>query len=300
VVIEAEDYDAWGVAMTGRSYLSGVGAKEGYTGKERDAETGLDYFGARYYLGAIGRWGGVDALTDQYPSWSPYTYVLNSPLRLVDPDGREVVIKYEEDGEEKTYKYAPGTSYDGDNEFVKTVISYLNEVSTTEVTAFIINELVGSKNTFTIVSDVNSFFTPDNTRHANIGGFVTGSGGTLHFDMSGKPLFGANGRLDEPRPDSDLLHELSHALDANRGLNDNREINSEGVLYDATSSSGVHQSHQGFLRVAEWSATYRENQYRQERGYPLRGYYISTNRGVPMPPLMLRNGQPFIPTIRSN
>jgi RHS repeat-associated protein len=87
VVIEAEDYDAWGVAMTGRSYLSGVGAKEGYTGKERDAETGLDYFGARYYLGAIGRWGGVDALTDQYPSWSPYTYVLNSPLRLVDPDG---------------------------------------------------------------------------------------------------------------------------------------------------------------------------------------------------------------------
>jgi hypothetical protein len=29
----------------------------------------------------------VDALTDQYPSWSPYTYVLNSPLRLVDPTG---------------------------------------------------------------------------------------------------------------------------------------------------------------------------------------------------------------------
>jgi RHS repeat-associated protein len=86
-VIEAKDYDAWGVAMTGRSYLSGVGAKEGYTGKERDAETGLDYFGARYYLGAIGRWGAVDALSDQYPSWSPYTYVLNSPLRLVDPDG---------------------------------------------------------------------------------------------------------------------------------------------------------------------------------------------------------------------
>jgi RHS repeat-associated protein len=86
-LIEAEDYDAWGVLMAGRSYLSGVGAKEGYTGKERDAETGLDYFGARYYLGAIGRWGGVDALTDQYPSWSPYTYVLNSPLRLVDPRG---------------------------------------------------------------------------------------------------------------------------------------------------------------------------------------------------------------------
>jgi RHS repeat-associated protein len=91
-LIEAEDYDAWGVAMTGRSYLSGVGAKEGYTGKERDAETGLDYFGARYYLAAIGRWGAVDALTDRYPGWSPYTYVLNSPLRLVDPRGLDVII----------------------------------------------------------------------------------------------------------------------------------------------------------------------------------------------------------------
>jgi RHS repeat-associated protein len=87
VVIEAEDYDAWGVAMTGRSYLSGVGAKEGYTGKERDAETGLDYFGARYYLSAIGRWGAVDALSEKYPELSPYNYVANNPLLYIDING---------------------------------------------------------------------------------------------------------------------------------------------------------------------------------------------------------------------
>jgi RHS repeat-associated protein len=86
-VVQAQDYDGWGVALPTRSYVSGVGVQEGYTGKERDAETGLDSFGARYYLSAIGRWAAVDPLAEVYPAWSPYTYVLDSPLRLVDPDG---------------------------------------------------------------------------------------------------------------------------------------------------------------------------------------------------------------------
>ena len=67
----------------------GTSAKEGYTGKERDAETGLDYFGARYYMPEIGRWMSVDPLADKYPAWSPYNYVLNNPLVLIDPTGME-------------------------------------------------------------------------------------------------------------------------------------------------------------------------------------------------------------------
>jgi RHS repeat-associated protein len=64
-----------------------VGAKEGYTGKERDAETGLDYFGARYYLAAIGRFGAIDRFFDQYPTISPYQYAGNNPLNLIDING---------------------------------------------------------------------------------------------------------------------------------------------------------------------------------------------------------------------
>jgi RHS repeat-associated protein len=62
---------------------------EGYTGQERDG-TGLDSFGARSYLSAYGRWGSVDARSEQHPAWSPYAYVLGNPLKLVDPDGRQV------------------------------------------------------------------------------------------------------------------------------------------------------------------------------------------------------------------
>ena len=82
---EATDYYAFGMKMGGRSYYQGT--KDGYTTKERDAETGWDYFGARYYNPAIARWNGVDALSDMYPSHSPYNYVMNSPIMMIDPDG---------------------------------------------------------------------------------------------------------------------------------------------------------------------------------------------------------------------
>ncbi len=85
-VVESYDFEPWGLLMPGRTF--GSGTKEGFTGKERDAESQLDYFGARYYMAALGRWGAVDPEADKFPQWSPYTYTLNNPLVLVDPDGR--------------------------------------------------------------------------------------------------------------------------------------------------------------------------------------------------------------------
>jgi RHS repeat-associated protein len=71
--------------------------RQKFTGKERDAETGLDYFLARYYSGAQGRFTSPDDVmfsgqTAKDPqSWNLYSYVLNNPLRFVDPTGRECV-----------------------------------------------------------------------------------------------------------------------------------------------------------------------------------------------------------------
>ena len=65
-----------------------------FTGEERDAESGLDYFGARYFSGAQGRFTSPDPKDfpshyDDPQSWNKYVYVRNNPLRLVDPDGRD-------------------------------------------------------------------------------------------------------------------------------------------------------------------------------------------------------------------
>jgi RHS repeat-associated protein len=90
-VVETRDFYPFGLHMPGRNMMSTSPAKENFTGKERDAETGLDYFGARYYFPAIGRWLTPDPLKDLYHGHSPYNYVLNNPLRLADPDGRCVL-----------------------------------------------------------------------------------------------------------------------------------------------------------------------------------------------------------------
>jgi RHS repeat-associated protein len=88
-VVESYDYEPWGLLMPGRTL--GIGTKEGFTGKELDSETGLGYFGARYYMAALGRWGSADPLAEKHLEWSPYNYVLNNPLTLIDPDGRQVM-----------------------------------------------------------------------------------------------------------------------------------------------------------------------------------------------------------------
>ena len=62
-----------------------------FTGKERDEETGYGYFGARYMDHELmTMWLSVDPMADKYPSISPYAYCAWNPVRLVDPDGREI------------------------------------------------------------------------------------------------------------------------------------------------------------------------------------------------------------------
>lgn len=59
-----------------------------FNGKELDEETGLYYYGARYYNPKTSIWLSVDPLAEQGPNWSPYCYTFNNPINLVDPDGR--------------------------------------------------------------------------------------------------------------------------------------------------------------------------------------------------------------------
>ena len=83
------------------------GVRQQFTGKERDGETGLDYFGARYYSSSQGRFTSPDELQSTSPefallgkghptrqalptadltnpqSLNKYQYALNNPLRYV-------------------------------------------------------------------------------------------------------------------------------------------------------------------------------------------------------------------------
>ncbi len=58
-----------------------------FSAKERDSETGLSYFGSRYYSSDLSIWLSVDPMSDKYASLSPYVYCANNPVKLVDPNG---------------------------------------------------------------------------------------------------------------------------------------------------------------------------------------------------------------------
>ena len=63
-----------------------------FTGKERDQETGYDYFGARYYSSELSVWLSVDPLASKMPSLSPYMAFKNNPVKYIDPDGRLPIV----------------------------------------------------------------------------------------------------------------------------------------------------------------------------------------------------------------
>ena len=60
-----------------------------FNGKEKDEETGLHYYGARYYDSRLGVWLSVDPLAEKYPGYSSYVYCLNNPILYIDPDGKQ-------------------------------------------------------------------------------------------------------------------------------------------------------------------------------------------------------------------
>ena len=109
-VLSRHDYlpfgEEIGAALGNRDQASGVsgytasladGPTQKFTGKERDNESGLDYFGARYFRGAGGRFTSADApFADQFAenpqSWNLYSYTRNNPLRYVDRTGDSATV----------------------------------------------------------------------------------------------------------------------------------------------------------------------------------------------------------------
>jgi RHS repeat-associated protein len=83
--------------------------RQKFTGKERDGETGLDYFGARHYANTQGRFTSPDPLLSSGTvydpqTWDRYSYTLNNPLKYTDPFGLYVFSKGVSDEYKKKFR----------------------------------------------------------------------------------------------------------------------------------------------------------------------------------------------------
>ncbi len=87
--IEETQYDPWGEVKAG-----GTKSKFQYTGQEKDPETGLNYYNARYYDSHTKHFTQPDDIVqDPYDpqTLNRYSYVKNNPLKYTDPSGHNVI-----------------------------------------------------------------------------------------------------------------------------------------------------------------------------------------------------------------
>ena len=245
-----------------------------FNAKEFDEETGMYYYGARYYEPRLSLWMSVDRFQEKYPNISTYCFSANNPIGILDIGGDSLRI----DNKNLSLLYIDGKLYrqngiqytDKLKGFTKKVVSALDVLRKGTEGASMISELQSSSNNF-VIKDGASEFKESNATKAyaqqiqndpsataqkeallNKGIDLSGgSGGTIFWNSYGAVLATLEG--GQVSKETDLAHEMFHALDANRGLLDSRLEN------------GITRS--------EWQAVFRENILREQLGRPLRTHY---------------------------
>lgn len=237
-------------------------------------------FGARMYDARVGRFVSIDPLAAKYPSFSPYNFVLNSPIFLKDPDGRDVIISYyhfvgnstKPVMESVMYKDGKLYSADGQREYKGNNTFFLETQQT-------LNNLKGMDDRVnTVITDLEK----DNAAHVianmdentdlkgvkrednfsyNRAGY--GKGTFTRFDPKGSMEEGKQDVAKSTREDV-LGHELKHAWNkikiAPSGLTIQEQNNNQFSV-------------PGLLRGEEIDATNFQNIIREIQGNTLRTTY---------------------------
>ena len=91
--VQQVEYTPWGEVFVERnSGSSGYGTPYLFNGKELDNETGLYYYGARYYDPKLSLWYSTDHDQEKYPYVGSYCYTLSNPINSIDPNGNLVIF----------------------------------------------------------------------------------------------------------------------------------------------------------------------------------------------------------------
>jgi RHS repeat-associated protein len=100
-LISYEEYHAFGTSSyrAGRSAAEVSQKRYRYVGKERDESTGLDYYGARYYAGWLGRWCSADP-AGFVDGWNVYRFSNNNQINRIDVNGNKSI--YYDEGNHPT------------------------------------------------------------------------------------------------------------------------------------------------------------------------------------------------------
>jgi RHS repeat-associated protein len=156
-VQQESHYYPFGMTMEGMSYqnpLQEAVNKYLYNGKELQDDLGLDWYdyGARFYDAQLARFHVVDRFAEKMTNISPYNYAANNPLFYNEINGDSIWIHYGNNQrayyENGTLYNSDGSEYDGDNEFVGTVLGFLDQINSVDDGGKLLSTLSGSENNF--------------------------------------------------------------------------------------------------------------------------------------------------------
>ena len=128
-----------------------------FNAKKFDEETGLYYYGARYYDPRLSLFMSVDRYKERYPNISSYTYCANNPIGNLDVNGDSIFVKVDKN---LTLLYQNGKVFTQDgieytvnkkDKFLGQVVKALNKISSYESGKAGVNTLSDSKNNITII-----------------------------------------------------------------------------------------------------------------------------------------------------
>ena len=184
-----------------KATISGIFVGCTFAGKEKDLETGLSYFGARYYdADLLTGWLSVDPMADKYPGMSPYSYCAGNPVKLVDPDGREIWII---GGNGNRKLYTP-ISISGKSRRTG-VEGMIDQIYSTKAGKFVIQKLINSDNHYTVTSEKSSI--SDNPC----------------YNRSTRTIY-LNAKKTQPHY-ATIAHEIFHAFQHDEGIKGHNRAN---------------------------------------------------------------------------
>jgi RHS repeat-associated protein len=262
------------------------------TGKERDNESGLDYFGARYYGSNMGRFMSPDWAAKAMPvpyaklgdpqSLNLYAYVGNNPLSRADADGHTANCAGASSATcaADLNKLAPGTKVAADGTVSKGSLlqRIVNHLDGNGAGQSLVSRIVNDSHLTTITAD------PGNPS----GG--TQKDGAVHYDPAGANIMtrGADGNLTGAHASGTVVlgHELIHQDHENRGLQDmspaDHVFSNAGGMFSETVNREEFRT-TGFSPFV-MPGDITENQLENQLGAPVRATYTGPGSWTPVPP----------------
>ena len=206
-----------------------------FNAKEFDEETGLYYYGARYYDPRLSLWMSTDAMEEKYPNISAYCYAANNPILFIDPDGNKLVLQGTH--QQRMELLATLQKLTNDNLFVnrKTGVVTVgkprwdNINKNLSIGTKLIREIIKHQHTTTIKknddgirqSTAENEWARINVPHPK--GMIAGSNAHIDIDLSATTNRVRNpitGNVLEKMTDAKIIlaHELIHSLRYMRGI----------------------------------------------------------------------------------